>query len=33
MLPLRVWAETEYGIVVALASSAKVDGTALTTPN
>jgi hypothetical protein len=29
MLPLRVWAETEYGIVVALASSAKVDGAAL----
>ena len=29
MLPLRVWAETEYGIVVALASSAKVDGQAL----
>lgn len=29
MLPLRVWAETEYGIVVALASSAKVDGVAL----
>ena len=26
MLPLRVWAETEYGIVVALASSVKVDG-------
>ena len=26
MLPLRVWAETEYGIVVALASSARVDG-------
>lgn len=26
MLPLRAWAETEYGIVVALASSAKVDG-------
>jgi hypothetical protein len=29
MLPLRVWAETEYGIVVALASSAKVDGATL----
>lgn len=33
MLPLRVWAETEYGIVVALASSAKVDGSALATQN
>jgi hypothetical protein len=33
MLPLRVWAETEYGIVVALASSAKVDGQALGTTN
>ena len=33
MLPLRVWAETEYGIVVALASSAKVDGAALPTQN
>ena len=33
MLPLRVWAETEYGIVVALASSAKVDGQALSTAN
>jgi hypothetical protein len=31
MLPLRVWAETEYGIVVALASSARVDGEALPT--
>src|SRR5262245_36148429 len=29
MLPVRVWAETEYGIVVALASSAKVEGVAL----
>ena len=26
MLPLRVWAETEYGMVVALASAVKVDG-------
>jgi hypothetical protein len=33
MLPLRVWAETEYGIVVALASSARVDGTALPDSN
>lgn len=33
MLPLRVWAETEYGIVVALASSAKVDGVALAAQN
>jgi len=33
MLPLRVWAETEYGIVVALASSAKVDGQALGSAN
>jgi hypothetical protein len=33
MLPLRVWAETEYGVVVALASSAKVDGVTLTTSN
>ncbi len=33
ILPLRVWAETEYGIVVALASSAKVDGQALATAN
>ena len=33
MLPLRVWAETEYGIVVALASSARVDGEALAAQN
>jgi hypothetical protein len=33
MLPLRVWAETEYGVVVALASSAKVDGVALAGSN
>jgi hypothetical protein len=33
MLPLRVWAETEYGIVVALASSAKVDGVTLAASN
>ena len=33
MLPLRVWAETEYGIVVALASSAKVDGQTLGSAN
>ena len=33
MVPLRVWAETDYGIVVALASQAKVDGQGLTTVN
>jgi hypothetical protein len=33
MLPLRVWAETEYGLVVALASQAKLDGGALNKPN
>jgi hypothetical protein len=33
MVPVRVWAETEYGIVVALASQAKVDGQALTRTN
>ena len=33
MLPLRIWVETEYGIVVALASSAKVDGQALGVQN
>ena len=26
MIPIRVWAETDYGIVVALASQAKLDG-------
>jgi hypothetical protein len=26
MVPIRVWAETDYGIVVALASQAKLDG-------
>jgi uncharacterized protein DUF3108 len=26
MLPLRIWAETDYGIVVALANQASVDG-------
>jgi hypothetical protein len=26
MVPIRVWAETEYGIVVAVASQAKLDG-------
>ena len=26
MVPLRIWAETEYGIVVALATTAAVDG-------
>jgi hypothetical protein len=30
MIPLRVWAETEYGVVVALASQAKLDGASLT---
>jgi len=29
MMPLRIWAETEYGIVVALATEAAVDGEAL----
>jgi hypothetical protein len=26
MVPIRVWAETDYGVVVALASQAKLDG-------
>jgi hypothetical protein len=30
---VRVWAETEYGIVVALASQAKIDGQLLTKTN
>lgn len=29
MLPLRIWAETEYGMVVALANEAKLDGAML----
>ena len=29
MLPVRVWAETDYGIVVALASQVKLDGRTL----
>ncbi len=29
LLPVRVWAETDYGIVVALASQVKLDGQAL----
>jgi hypothetical protein len=29
MLPLRIWAETDFGIVVALANEAKLDGAAL----
>jgi hypothetical protein len=29
MLPLRIWGETEFGIVVALATEAQVDGVAL----
>jgi hypothetical protein len=33
MIPVRVWAETDYGIVVALASQARVDGQPLTKPN
>ena len=33
MLPLRVWAETEYGIVVALASAAKVDSAPVAVAN
>ncbi len=26
MVPIRIWAETEYGIVAAVASQAKLDG-------
>ncbi len=33
MVPIRVWAETDYGIVVALASQAKLDGQPLNRPN
>jgi hypothetical protein len=33
MVPVRVWAETDYGVVVALASQAKVDGQPLTRTN
>jgi hypothetical protein len=33
MVPVRVWAETDYGIVVALASQAKVDGQPLARAN
>lgn len=33
MLPLRIWVETEYGIVVALASAAKIDGQPVNAPN
>jgi hypothetical protein len=29
LLPVRVWAETDYGIVVALASQVRLDGQAL----
>jgi hypothetical protein len=29
MVPLRIWAETEYGQVVRLANQAKLDGAAL----
>jgi hypothetical protein len=32
MLPLRIWAETEFGVVVALATEARVDGVALAPP-
>jgi len=33
MIPIRVWAETDYGIVVALASQAKLDGQPLARPS
>ncbi len=33
MVPVRVWAETAYGIVVALASQVKLDGQNLARPN
>ena len=33
MVPIRVWAETDYGIVVALASQAKLDGQPLARAN
>ena len=29
MVPLRIWADTEYGQVVALANQAKLDGASL----
>lgn len=32
-VPIRVWAETDYGVVVALASQAKLDGQPLVHPN
>jgi len=31
-VPIRLWAETEYGVVAAVASKAKLDGQALTHP-
>ena len=33
MVPIRVWAETDYGVVVALASQVKLDGQPLTRAN
>ena len=33
MVPIRVWAETDYGVVVALASQAKLDGQPLARAN
>ena len=33
MVPVRVWAETDYGVVVALASQAKLDGQPLSHAN
>jgi hypothetical protein len=33
MVPIRVWAETDYGVVVALASQAKLDGQPLVHTN
>jgi len=33
MVPIRVWAETDYGVVVALASQANLDGQPLTRAN
>jgi hypothetical protein len=33
MVPIRVWAETDYGVVVAVASQAKLDGLPLAHAN
>lgn len=32
MIPIRIWAETEYGVVAAVASQAKLDGQPLNHP-